>query len=798
MSDLEAIFIGANRQPHVSSVHATKKIIAYGAGKTIALWDPVKESHHGVYSTLKGHEGEVTCVRFIPDTQLLVTAAEDSTVRVWKFINDQETCLELEDLCSLEGHTESIITIGLYRDIFVTGDSNGKIILWRTSGHNVVRVHEFQSEVGVLPLALAIQEIEKNQYVLALGGSKFQISIYTFTLTDTYDATVDFNLSALLEGHEDWVKALAFKKQSDGDYFLASGSQDRYIRLWRIRTNDLIDRSDEDESKLTLLSNKQYKFNIQDTQAAINFEALIMGHDDWIASLQWNENKLALLASGADTNMMIFEPDTDSGIWVSMSQLGEISTKGASTATGSSGGFFSALWFEDSRTNKEYVLTNGKTGAWRKWTRSLDDTDGGHWVQELAVTGSTKKCTDISWSINGEYLMSTSLDQTTRLYSQWLLNADGTSRTTPTWQEFARPQIHGYDMICLATLSNTRFISGGDEKILRSFDEPKGVAHILKKFCNISIENDEIMPESASLPALGLSNKATSDEVSADLDDIRNKNYQNRETNDTNNITFDILDTMVLPPLEDHLQRHTLWPEIEKLYGHGYEIASVDTSQDKKLVATSCKSNTTQHAVVRIYDAETWQELKPNLRLHDLTVTRVKFSPCDKYLLTVSRDRKYGVWTRNLQDNSFELISTNEKAHSRIIWDCSWAPSEFGSVFITGSRDKSIKVWRINDDVDCIATSKFSSPVTSLDVHTKVINGKLLVSVGLETGDILLYTLDNQNSLDLVHTVDAKSTPDDRISRINWSSFIRNGKALLALTSYDHSTRIYSFNVENL
>lgn len=782
MAEAEAIFIGANRQPYVSDVHPTKRIVAFGAGNTVALWNPLSKSSKGVYSTLKGHTGEVTCAKFINNNEYLVSASEDKSIKVWKFKSPESINLEFVE--SIEFHKSSIIAIGIYESLFATGDSTGTIGLWKLINGKVQLLHEFNTKTGVLPLAIAIQEIEPNQYILAIGGSKFNVFIYKFTYTTSVGLN-EFELVAGLEGHEDWVKALAFKKLKDGDFLLASGSQDRYIRLWRIRTNDLIDNSDEDENKLTLLSNKQYKFSIDTNKVAINFEALIMGHDDWISCLKWHDTQLKLLASSADTALMMWEPDEISGIWICSSRLGEISTKGASTATGSSGGFWAALWFNDAQ-GKEYILTNGKTGAWRLWS-SEDQTN---WEQQLAVTGSTKKCTDISWSINGEYLLATSLDQTTRLYSQWLKEADGSKREVPTWQEFARPQIHGYDMICISTLSNTRFISGGDEKILRSFDEPRGVAKILKKFSNVDLEND-VMPESASLPALGLSNKATSDDQEAQTE----ADNQIRETADTNNISYEILNSLTLPPFEDHLQRHTLWPEIEKLYGHGYEIISVDASPDKSLIASSCRSNTQQHAVIRIFDSQSWQELKPNLKLHNLTVTRVKFSPDDKYLLTVSRDRQYGIWERNFKDNTFELVNCNPKAHTRIIWDCSWSPLGFGRFFFTCSRDKSIKVWKmIEGKVELVTTTKFDAPVTSIDVHKKVVSGKVIVAVGLEDGSILINSFDGA-SLKSVHAFDKEVTPADRIARINWS-FNDSDKLLLAVASHDHSTRIYSIERE--
>jgi elongator complex protein 2 len=74
-------------------------------------------------------------------------------------------------------------------------------------------------------------------------------------------------------------------------------------------------------------------------------------------------------------------------------------------------------------------------------------------------------------------LMSTSLDQTTRLFAE---------HTVPgCWYELGRPQIHGYDMNTLCTVKNlknsetskgnylsSKILSGGDEKVLRLFEAP--------------------------------------------------------------------------------------------------------------------------------------------------------------------------------------------------------------------------------------------------------------------------------------------------------------------------------------
>ena len=374
----EALFIGANRQTQVSDQHAKTHIVAFGAGQTIALWNPLDENSQGVFATLKGHEAEVTCVKFITDTPYMVSCSEDHHVKIWKQNPgvarevDGWTCVQ-----TLDHYSHTVVALAVLPGLIAVGCADGKVSLWVQKMKEDVFIlgEEFEVQKGVLPLALAFSKVIDDKYLLAVGGTNVNVFVFSFVLNATAETIETLQLAAKLEGHEDWIKSLAFRHQeTPGDYLLCSGSQDRYIRLWRIRINDLIEEQDEDDediaTKLALLNNKQYKFHVTDAlRVCINFEALIMGHDDWISSLQWHETRLQLLASTADTALMVWEPDEASGIWVCGLRLGELSSKGASTATGSAGGFWSCLWF--SHQNKDYILTNGKTGSWRVWTLSL-------------------------------------------------------------------------------------------------------------------------------------------------------------------------------------------------------------------------------------------------------------------------------------------------------------------------------------------------------------------------------------------------------------------------------------------
>lgn len=802
----EAIFIGANKQNFVSDYNPSEKILAYGASTTVALWKPLERSQKGVYSTLKNHDKEVTGVKFIPNSPYLISIAEDHKVNVWKKHNDS-----YEHFQELQGHEHSVTCLAVINpNVFVTGGADRQVIIWTfDKAEGKFKLGErLQVKSNFYPLCLAIQDIDNDgNYLLSIGGTTTTLFVYTFKLGE--DGTImDLAKAAELAGHEDWIKCLQFVTEVEHkNYILASGAQDRYVRLWRLKMNELIDDSDEDETKLILLSNKQYKFNFgANSRGAFSFEALIMGHDDWVTGLQWHpsyrykdskmEKKLQLLTSTADTALMIWEMDVDSGVWVCVSRLGEMSIKGASTATGASGGFWSCLWFVDEETSSHYVLASGKTGSFRVY-KSIDE-EAKTFESALGLTGPVRDVTDLKWSLNGEYFTATSLDQTTRLFAPWTVN-----RQDITWHEFARPQIHGYDMICYDNITASRFVSGGDEKVLRVFEMTKSINTLLKNLCGFDVVGEEVaLPESASLPVLGLSNKAANEQLEAGDLAPQQQNDQDEQTPDASE-KEDVLASLQSPPLEEYLQRYTLFPEIEKLYGHGYEINCCATSPSGTLIASACRSNNSKHAVIRVFNSKhDFQQSSQVLEGHNLTISSLEFSPNGKYLLAVSRDRQFSLWSVEDEETSqFKLLELNSKPHTRILWDCSWVPTNpYGEFFVTVSRDRQIKMWKIvNDHCELFGASKLSVAITSVSVYKGSWRNdkEAIIAVGLEDGSISVYKCDVSQSdgeFKEIVSFDRLITPADRIEKLSFSNKLQAGKLLLGVGSKDTSIRLYSID----
>ena len=577
------------------------------------------------------------------------------------------------------------------------------------------------------PLSIVLLDISLHGDVfLAASGTRSTVEVYLCKHSEIFEH------QASLPGHEGWVRSLAITWEGDpfeSDILLASASQDKYVRLWRLSRL----RSETNGPKNTMeeledtLSNKKHTLSGYRTTFVLTFEALLLGHEDWVYSLRWKPTDClpTLLSASADNSIAMWKPEVDSGIWVCTSRFGEISLqKGSTTATGSAGGFWTSLW----SSNGGSVISLAGTGSWRLWTF---DTDTSRWTVGTGISGHTKPIKGIAWSESGIYLLSTGSDQTTRLH------AELASIHQRPWHEVGRPQIHGYDINCIASINEKRFISGADEKLLRVFDEPQPTAALLRDLCAIESEYEDDLPPSASLAVLGLSNKV--DEGDDTGDSRVNQNQLPDGSPGQNGVKTTKRQQL---PTEDELARRTLWPEREKLYGHGYEISAVAATNNGKIVATSCKASAPEHAVVRLYTTEDWREIKPPLSAHSLTVTALAFSPDDRYLLSVGRDRQWTAFERNeTKSELYEIRFTNQKGHSRMIVDVCWAPLDFGRVFGTAGRDKSAKVWVIeNGQVDCTMTMTAPAAVTTMNFTA--FKGQLVVAYGTEQGEILIAALD--------------------------------------------------------
>uniref|UniRef100_A0A803VKG0 Elongator complex protein 2 n=1 Tax=Ficedula albicollis TaxID=59894 RepID=A0A803VKG0_FICAL len=547
----------------------------------------------------------------------------------------------------------------------------------------------------------------------------------------------DLNLLVASAASDSTVRIWSRHGSEGEDLFLASCAQDCLIRIWKVCTKlKQLPETEDDSIKL-----KENIFTVK-----VSLESVLAGHENWVYAVHWQpslskdgsmQQPMRILSASMDKTVIIWEPDKESGVWLEQVRVGEVG--------GNTLGFFDCQFSPDG----SMIIAHAFHGALHLWKQATKE-----WTPEVVISGHFNSVEDVKWDPEGEFIISVGSDQTTRLFAPWKRKEE----TEVTWHEIARPQVHGYDLRCLAMIGRFEFVSGADEKVLRVFRAPKNFIENFSNITGIPMEKlcsrSSDLPEGATVPALGLSNKAVFEGDMAVQPDEDEESF-NAISNQYPEIYFQPL-ILTEPPPEDHLLQNTLWPEIQKLYGHGYEVFCVACNNSNTVIASACKASKKEHAAIILWSTTSWKKLQ-SLSFHNLTVTQLAFSPDDSFLLAVSRDRNWSLWRKQDSSESGPVFTCcaytdkNTAVHSRIIWSCDWTPDS--KYFITGSRDKKVIIWgqcdlsvitegnELDSIKPCSTVLDAGDSVTAVGISRVLTpDGRYIVAVGLENGKIIFYT----------------------------------------------------------
>lgn len=730
--------------------------------------------------TLAGHTKRVNTVKWIsrnnePEYEI-ISGSDDSTCSYWN-LKDHDNPKSHD----LKAHTSGVTGVDA---IF----SNHEITVASVSVDSTVRLWRFHPD----SLVNEAEQLDSFQVIkLPFDGICFNVKLYTmpneavllaFATDDDKihlyceNSEKSFESVWTLTGHEDWVRGLDFTTDN-GDVLLASSSQDSFIRLWRISPkNDMkVDTAAED-----LIQVKEQIVELGGQKFVVTLDSVLQGHENWVYSVNWSRNTetgiLQLLSSSMDKTMIIWTIDTEQGLWTEKIRVGDVG--------GNSLGFYGGKFH---LSGKSFV-GHGFQGSLHVWRQSSSDER--LWEPQVINGGHYKEVKDIAWEPKGEFLFSVSLDQTTRIHAN-CVRGDKTS-----FHEIARPQIHGYDMQCIAVLSRYKFASAAEEKIVRAFQAP---GNFVENFRNLSKikddpEGDEILSshqKGASVPSLGLSNKAVYD------DDLDKPEPEPKKFKDEYPENYFVPMTLNVPPTEEYLTQNTLWPELQKLYAHGYDLYSLAATQDGQVLASACKATTAEHAEIILWDTSSWKILQ-RLKSHKLTVTQMKFSSDGHRLLSVSRDRKWTMFEKLSHGEDFIIKAFTDKSngvHERIIWTCCWSHDD--KFFATGSRDGKVLVWTKTEFCEESSLREYrlagaldfvQSSVTALAFAHRTFEKGYLLAIGFETGFINLQEFRN-GAFELPRILNHSAAHHLAVNKLEFRPATENIQ--LASCGVDHTVRIY-------
>lgn len=735
-----------------------------------------------ILRTLASHTNRVNTVKWIrrnsePEYEL-ISGGDDGICIYWN----------IKDICNprkivFKAHKSGVTSVDA---VFV----NGKLTVASSSADSTVHLfrvnpdehQEFASSFQVLDFlsngicfTVKLCSLPNAGILLALGTDDDNVYFYGENNPECFEKV------ATLSGHEDWVRGLDFINDDNGDILLATSSQDSFIRLWRITPTNKEALIQVDQN---LIQVEEKSFTVKNKKFILSLESVLQGHENWVYSVNWSKpsdnDSLRLLSSSFDKSMIIWSFDKEQAVWSEKVRVGDVG--------GNSLGFYGAKFSSDGKS----FVGFGFQGSLHLWNQSKDNEE--LWEPGVINGGHFLSVRDIGWEPDGKFLISVSIDKTTRIHTCW--NRDGVNKS---YHEIARPQIHGYDLQCLAVLSRYKFASGAEEKIVRTFQAPGNFVENFRKL--VKIENDpdgdEILKthqKGASVPSLGLSNKAVY------LEDLNGQHDDAKKFKDEYPENYFEPITMMVPPTEEYLTQNTLWPELQKLYAHGYELYSLTATRDGRLLASTCKATTMEHAEIILWNTSTWKILQ-RLRSHKLTVTQIKFSSDGNRLLSVSRDRRWTLFennSSNVDNPNFEIVAFTDKnngIHERIIWSCTWSHDD--QLFATSSRDGKVVVWNKSGNVQESSLKMYQS-VATLDLPTASITAvsfayqKLddcyLLAVGLESGLISLYNF-NKGSFNLLRTLEHSEGHHACVNKLEFRP--KTNKYQLASCGSDNLVRIY-------
>jgi len=192
------------------------RIATGGVDQQVVLFDAKNEK---LAQKLVGHSKKVTSVLFHPTKDVVLSASQDATARVWACTDSTNWKAPYSCAHVIRKHSAEVTDLSVHPlgDFFLTSSRDKSWALHDFSNGKCVR-HVQDQESGY-----SCMKFHPDGLILAGGTENNTVQVW-----DIKDQVT----VATLSGHEGEIQALSF---SENGYYLATGSTDGTVKLWDLR-----------------------------------------------------------------------------------------------------------------------------------------------------------------------------------------------------------------------------------------------------------------------------------------------------------------------------------------------------------------------------------------------------------------------------------------------------------------------------------------------------------------------------------------------------------------------------------